>query len=95
MTIPEASNLYNLIGMLLQASEKNVDFETSGQITIIILLFFIFFSKPAISKQEKVHALIFSLNASTVDGGVTSHQAIVSLLSRASAVDRGALPGEH
>ena len=62
---------------------------------IIIILFFIFFRKPAISKQEQVYALIFPLNASTVDGGVTSHQAIVSVLSHAAAVDRGALPGAH
>ena len=64
-------------------------------IIIIIILFFIFFRKPAISKQEQVYALIFPLNASTVDGGVTSHQAIVSLLPHAAAVDRGALPRAH
>ena len=61
-------------------------------IIIIIILFFIFFRKPAISKQEQVYALIFPLNASTVDGGVISHQAIVSLLSHAAAEDRGTLP---
>ena len=38
---------------------------------------------------------LFPLDASTVGGGVTSHQAIVSLLSHAAAVDRGALPHAH
>ena len=36
--LPEASNLYDLIGMLLQASEKNVDFEASGQITFVVVV---------------------------------------------------------
>ena len=40
------------------------------------------------SKLKQVNALIFPLNVSIVDGGVTSHQVIVSPLSHSAAVNR-------
>ena len=52
---------------------------------------FLFFSKPAISMQERVDRLILSRNVYRVSGGVHGYQAIVSFFFLVSTVDRGAL----
>ena len=62
---------------------------------IIIIIFFLFFSKPAISMLERVDRLILSRSISRVGGGVHSHRAIVSFFFLVSTVDRGALNGRQ
>ena len=62
---------------------------------IIIIIFFLFFSKPAISILERGDGLILSRSISRVGGGVHGHKAIVSFFFLVSRVDRGALHGRQ
>ena len=66
-----------------------------SRIPVIIIIFFLFFSKPAISMLERVDRLILSRSISTVGGGVHGHKAIVSFFFLVSTVDRGALNGRQ
>ena len=66
-----------------------------SQILVIITIFFLFFSKPAISMLERVDRLILSRSVSRVGGGVHGHRAIVSFLFLVSTVDHGALQGSQ
>ena len=57
-----------------------------------VIIFFVFFFKPAISLPVPVQALIFSLKVSNFARGVHGHQAIVYFLPQVTTVDHGALP---
>ena len=60
---------------------------------ICVILFFFFFSEPAISILEQVDALIFSLKVSRVGGDVHGQQAIFSLLLLVCTVNLWELTG--
>ena len=67
-----------------------------SRIRVIIIIFFLFFfSKPAISMQERVDRLILWRSVSRVGGGVHGHKAIVSFSFLVSTVDHGAPQGRQ
>ena len=57
-----------------------------SRILVIIIIFFLFFSKPAISMLERVDRLILLRSVSRVGGSVHGHKAIVSFLFLVSTV---------
>ena len=63
--------------MRLQCSAGESAHTRFHEFRVIIVIFFLLFSKPAISMQERVDRLILSLSVSRVGGGVHDHQAIV------------------
>ena len=59
------------------------------------LIFFLFFSKPAISMLKRVDRLILLRSVSRVGGGVHGDKEMVSFFLLVFTVDRGALDGSQ